>query len=93
MRYGIVWCIVVRKLAENYIKPLKIERRLIGDCGLRPQVVSQYYIVSDIEVVAACHLPSSLCEREVPVTIKMRAECSHKISTKSSNRNIDSPYR
>lgn len=29
--YGIVWCIVVRKLAENYIKPLKIYRRLIGD--------------------------------------------------------------
>ena len=51
--YGITWCIVVRKMAENYIRPLKIHRRSIGDCGLRPQVVGQPYIASDIQVVAA----------------------------------------
>lgn len=62
--HGITWYIVVRKMAENYIKPLKIYRRSIGDCGLRPQVVGQPYIASDIEVGAACHLPFSLCERE-----------------------------
>jgi hypothetical protein len=38
-RYGITRRIVVRKLAESYIKLLKIYGRLIGDCGLRPQVV------------------------------------------------------
>ena len=51
--HAIAWCIVVSKLAENYVKPLEIYRRSIGDCGLRPQVVSQPYIASDIEVVAA----------------------------------------
>jgi len=82
-RYGITWCIVVRKLAESYINPLKIYERLIGDCGLRPQVVGYPYTSSDIEVVAAFIYPLGLCEREVPNLIKMRDEFPNEIKQTS----------